>query len=532
METKTKYIFVTGGVVSGLGKGVCAASVGYLLKARGFKVFSMKLDPYLNINPGILSPIEHGEVFVTEDGAETDLDLGYYERFIGTDLTGESSYTSGKLFQRLWEKEKENKFNGKTMQMVPHFTNEIQNVILNIGKKYKPDFAIIEIGGTVGDLESNPFFYAIAQLNHLHYNQTFFIHVSYVPFLEVSKDFKSKPTQHSIATLRSLGISPNMVFLRSDKPITNDINQKISLFSFLDQENVISIPNFDVIYQTPLYLEKKNVIATIFKHFKIKVPKINLTKWEEFTNKSKNINCKEINIAMCGKYVIFHDAYKSIIEALSIASVYENVKINFVYIDLINLSKEQIKSELAKVNSIVLLPGKGHEGWENEILCAKYGKENAIPTLGICFGMHAMVACHAREINKDTDSIEFSNDIHQNIEFFNEKIKGHDENNFNVRIGSREINIKKNSLAYSIYKKTTISERFKHKYFISNKKASEYETLHAKFTGFNNKNEIAEIFEIDNHPFYMGVQFHPEFKVRPLDPGKLFPFFLNKVKTN
>jgi CTP synthase len=275
---KTRYIFVTGGVISGIGKGVCAASVGYLLKSHGYSVFSMKLDPYLNVMPGLLSPIEHGEVYVTQDGAETDLDLGYYERFIGTNLTYESSYTSGKLYKKLVEKEQNGDFSGKTLQVIPHFTNEIQSVILNIEKNYHPDFTIIEIGGTVGDLESNPFFYAIAQLSYMYPKNVYFIHVSYLPQLETTLDYKTKPTQHSITVLRSLGINPNMIFLRSHKKIDKESIEKISKISFVQTKNIVNIPDFKIIYQIPLYLQTKNIVKNICTHFNLKTNKANLSK--------------------------------------------------------------------------------------------------------------------------------------------------------------------------------------------------------------------------------------------------------------
>ncbi|WP_041914103.1 CTP synthase [Metamycoplasma arthritidis] len=528
----TKYIFVTGGVVSGLGKGVLAASVGYLLKERGFKVFSMKLDPYLNANPGILSPIEHGECFVTDDGTETDLDLGYYERFMDTNLTCDSSFTSGKLFRKLLEKENNGDFKGQTIQMVPHFTNEIQDVILNIEKKYQADIAIIEIGGTVGDLESNPYFYGIAQLKYLYPQNVFFIHTGFVPYLESSQEFKSKPTQHSIATLRSLGISPNIVFLRSHMPISEDISAKIAKFSFLDKSNIINVPDFDVIYEIPLYLDTKNVADIICRHLNIKArSKVNLAKWKEFVNSLKNKNKKEITIAMCGKYVSFLDSYKSIIQSIIFASVAKNVNVDFKWIDTTKINEDELKNILLNVHGLVLLPGSGLEGWENEILAAKIARDSNLPTLGICLGFSAMAVEQARRIKPNANSIEFR-DLDEDAFFVTTKIFGFDENKYHVRIGSRKINILPNTKAKKIYNKEQIEERHKHRYFVSYDIALAISDENAHFSSFNESKEIAETFELKNHPFYFGVQYHPEYKTRPLNVGKLFPTFLEAALQN
>lgn len=528
---KTRYIFVTGGVISGIGKGVCAASVGYLLKSHGYSVFSMKLDPYLNVTPGLLSPIEHGEVYVTQDGAETDLDLGYYERFIGTNLTYESSYTSGKLYKKLAEKEQNGEYNGKTLQVVPHFTNEIQNVILNIEKKYHPDFAIIEIGGTVGDLESNPFFYAIAQLSYMYPKNVYFIHVSYLPQLETTLDYKTKPTQHSITVLRSLGINPNMIFLRSHKKINKESIEKISKISFVQTKNIVNIPDFKIIYQIPLYLQTKNIVKNICSHFNLKTNNANLSKWEDFVNKLKDTNKIEINLAMCGKYTAFEDAYKSIKEALVIASAYENIKINFKWVDLISLKQSEIKETLNKVDGIILLPGKEIEGWDNEVSCAKYARESNIPTLGICWGFQAMAYEFAKTINKNVKTIEFDTLTDKNKDdFINEKVKTYNEIDYPVRIGNRKIIINKNTKAYEIYNKLVIEERHKHRFCIKPELFKKYENDDAKISALNENKNICEIFEITSHPFYIGVQYHPEYNVKPTQPEKLFANFLIACK--
>ena len=526
----TKFIFVTGGVVSGLGKGICAASIGYLLKSRGYSVFSMKLDPYLNVNPGIISPIEHGEVYVTNDGTETDLDLGYYERFIGTNLTKDSSFTSGKLYQNLWKKESDGIYKGKTLQIIPHFTNEVQEVILNIEKKYNPEFAIIEIGGSVGDLESNPFFYSIAQLNYLYPKKMFFIHTAYVPFLEVSNEYKSKPTQHSIEKIRSLGINPNIVILRSHDFVSDEIINKISKISFLEQKNIFNIPDIDSVYKIPLYLEQKNIAKIIIDNFKLdNDKKPNLSDWFNFVKNIEKKKNNKINIAMCGKYASFEDAYKSIKESLFIGSIYENVEINFIWIDLVNLSKKEIEKTLKtnNISGILVLPGKEYVGWENEMFVANFGRKNNVPTLGICWGFQAMVIDYLKEINPNIESLEFKNQTKVKYpEFITEKVKSYNEFDFNIRIGERKIKLSKNSLINKIYNKDEISERHKHKFCIPYYLVKKYETNVAKFSSLNDKNELVESFELTNHPFYLGVQFHPEYNVKVLKPSNLFKQFL------
>lgn len=530
---KTKFIFVTGGVVSGLGKGVCAASIGYLLKSRGYSVFSMKLDPYLNVNPGMISPIEHGEVFVTDDGTETDLDLGYYERFIGTNLTKDSSFTSGKLYQNLWKKESEGIYKGKTLQIIPHFTNEVQEVILNIEKKYNPDFAIIEIGGSVGDLESNPFFYSIAQLNYLYPNNMFFVHISFVPFLEVSKEYKSKPTQHSIEKLRSLGINPNIVILRSHNFVTQEIINKISKISFLNIKNIFNVPDIDIVYKIPLYLEEKNIVKIITNHFNLKNHNANLNSWHNFVKNIENEDKQNINIAMCGKYASFEDSYKSIKEALMIAAGYEKVNINFIWIDLLKLTPKEIIEILKSnnINGIIALPGKEYTGWDNETLIANYGRKNNIPTLGICWGFQAMVIDCLKENNPNIESIEFIKETKiKNPLFITEKVQKYNEIDFNVRIGQRKIKLNNNTLINKIYDVKEILERHKHKFCIPYHLVKQYENNNIIFSSLSENGEIVESFEIKDHPFYLGVQFHPEYNVKVLAPGNLFRTFLKSTK--
>ncbi|MDC8917395.1 CTP synthase [Metamycoplasma hyosynoviae] len=524
---KTKYIFVTGGVVSGLGKGVCAASVGNLLKNCGYNIFSMKLDPYLNTIPGLLSPIEHGEVYITNDGTETDLDLGYYERFIGRNLTCDSSITSGKIYQKLYQKETSDSFDGKTLQVIPSFTNEIQEIILSIEQKYKPDFAIIEIGGTVGDLESNPFFYTIAQLSYLYPKNILVIHNSYLPFLEMTKDYKTKPTQHSISTLRSLGINPGMVFLRSHKAIKKTIAQKLSKILFIDAKNIINIPDFDNIYKIPLFLENKKILDVIAKYFNLKkmVPK--LDKWKAFVEKLEQKKDITLNIAMCGKFASFIDSYKSVKEALEINAAYLNVKINLNWIDLMSTTQQQVKEKLDVAHGILLLPSNKNDTWDLELFIAEHAISNNIPILGIDRGMLAITYNQIAKQNSNIISKEiYKTEMEKEKEVIDIKVKNFNENEFSLRIGERKINVISNTKAHKIYGENQISERHKHKYCILYENVKKYENQEFKVSGLSENKNIVEIVENPSHKFCIGVQFLPQFQVKPLDCGKLFKEFL------
>ncbi|MBN0919270.1 CTP synthase [[Mycoplasma] gypis] len=531
---KTKFIFVTGGVISGLGKGVSAASIGRLLKSRGFKVFAMKLDPYLNVDPGVLSPFEHGEVYVTDDGGETDLDLGHYERFIDENLSKYSSVTSGKLFSQLLSNERDGKYNGKTVQIVPHFTNSVQNAILDIEKKHNPDFAIVEIGGTVGDLESNSFFYALAQLKHMIPNNVYFIHTSFVPYLNASGEFKSKPTQHSIAVLRELGINPNMVFLRSQKSPTPEINKKIAEYSFLDENCVVSVPDFKQVYKMPIYLETKKVAKTILSYFGIKDKKPDLTKWKEFVKLLEAKNKQKLTIGMVGKYTKFEDAYKSIIEALKISGAYQSAEISLKWINSENIKNvEDAKEAIKDVNGVVILPGFGARGIEGKILIANQTRIDNVPTLGICLGMQVMSINQARlkGIKKAT-SFEFKTNDKDEV-YILDFIRGKNEDDAiggTLRLGASPTEIKKDSLAYQIYNSELVYERHRHRYEISPKYRSMLEDEEFIFSGQEPNSKLAEICELRNHRFYLGTQYHPEFNARPLKEHTLFSTFIKECK--
>lgn len=531
----SKFIFITGGVVSGIGKGIVAASVGKILKDRNFSVFVLKLDPYLNINSGLLSPYEHGEVYVTKDGRESDLDIGHYERFIDENFTNDSNLTSGEIFQKIISKERQGKYNGKTVQIIPHFTQEIKNYIIDLEKKYKTDFILVEIGGTIGDIENNPFVYAINDFeNENQEKKSFFIHVTYVPLLKTTQDFKSKPTQQSISILGSNGIKPNLVILRSEKKIEQEIINKISLIASLKKEKVICVPDLKQPYETPLILEKNKVADTILNFFKFKAPffpekSINI--WKKFI---KNLNVKnqtKIKIAMVGKYIKFRDAYISIIEALRFAAAKNGVQIFLKWIDAQKIISQEIAKEiLGDIDGVVLLPGFGKRGFLGKIKTAEFTRKNKIPSLGICLGFQAMIIAQASFKNiKKATSYEFKNENQKENFVINYNRDRKNKISKKLKLGQNQIFITKDSLVAQVYKKIKIKERFRNRFSPDPFFYQKLEDSEFIFSG-KNKEGIAEICEVKNHPFYVGVQFHPEFNSRPIKSHPLFDVFIKKTK--
>ncbi|WGI36348.1 CTP synthase [Mesomycoplasma lagogenitalium] len=528
----SKFIFVTGGVISGLGKGVAAASIGNLLKARGYSVFVLKLDPYLNLDPGVMSPYEHGEVYVTADGGETDLDLGHYERFINENFSKDSNYTSGKIFSNILEKERKGLYYGKTVQFIPHVTDEIISIIKNIEQKYQSDFVIVEIGGTVGDIESNPFIYAIAQMgSEFNGQNTFFVHVTYVPFLETSKDFKTKPTQDSVNKLKGMGIKPNMILLRANHFLPDSILIKVANATFINKENVISAPDLENVYQMPLYLENENTASIILNYFKMKKRKPKLNKWIKFVNKVEKDKKKTLNIKMLGKYTAFSDAYKSINEALKISAIDLNYHIKLDYIDAELLNENNIKQMLNGAHGVVILPGFGARGFEGKVLGALYTREKNIPTLGICLGMQAMTVAQARLKGiKNATSKEFANKNKQET-YILDLIKGKkadDQIGGTLRLGESETVFKKDSLIAKYYQTTNVFERHRHRYEVQEKYIPILEDEDFSFSGYHPELKLVESCEDKSKDFYIGVQYHPEFTARPLAPHKLFNAFIKK----
>ena len=529
-SNKTKIIFVTGGVISGIGKGIAAASIGNILKARGYSVFIQKLDPYLNIDPGVLSPYEHGEVYVTDDGGETDLDLGHYERFLNQSLTKDSNYTSGKICQMLFDNERKGKYNGKTVQIIPHLTNQNNKIINSSIKKHKLDFHIVEIGGTVGDVESNAFIIAASQFGYQHPEDTFYVHITYVPWLNATKEHKTKPTQHSLSLLASNGIRANMVLLRSQNDVGREICQKIADFTFLDEKNIVSLYDVDNVYEIPLYLDSKKVGISILEHFNLPKRKANTSEWESFINKTKAVTNQKITIAMVGKYIELEDSYKSIREALIISGAYNQANIDFRWISSETLTSTNLEQTFRDVDGVVVLPGFGSRGFDGKLLTVDYTRKHDIPTLGICFGMQAMTINQARLKGiKDATSREFENEgtfVLDLIEGKNAEVLGG-----TLRLGLDQIKIDPNTIAYKIYQKNLISERSRHRYEVNPKYVNQIQDDDFVFSGYHPQSKLIEICELKSHSFYVGVQYHPEFSARPLNPHKLFNAFIRAVVT-
>ena len=534
-----RYIFVTGGVVSSLGKGLSSASLGYLLKSQGFKVRIRKMDPYLNVDPGTMSPFQHGEVFVTDDGAETDLDLGHYERF--TDISSKQSdnITTGRIYSDIIKKERKGGYLGKTVQVIPHVTDRIKEFI----KKdiTNEDFVICEIGGTVGDIESLPFLEAIRQFSNENGKlKSLFIHLTLVPFMKSSDEIKTKPTQHSVKELRSIGIQPDIVICRSEQSIPIDQKRKISLFCNVQIENVIETVDVKTIYEAPISFFNQKLDKQVLKYFNLKSKrKPNLKPWKKITNTVLNTR-KTVNIAIIGKYVNLKDAYKSLDEALTHGGIQNKVKINLIRIESDKLKSNNIRKKLKNVSGILIPGGFGKRGTEGKIACIKYAREKKIPFLGICFGMQMAVIEFARNVLKikNAGSTELDKRIYPVIGLINEWskdgliIKGTDRNlGGTMRLGIYEALLKNNSAIKKIYKSSKIKERHRHRYEVNNNLREKFEKNGLIFSGMSPDNKLPEIIELNSHPWFIGVQFHPEFKSRPLDPHPLFSSFIKASKS-
>ena len=535
-----RYIFVTGGVVSSLGKGLSSASLAYLLQSRGFKVRLRKLDPYLNVDPGTMSPFQHGEVFVTDDGAETDLDLGHYERFSGISAKKSDNITTGKIYSDVLKKERKGGYLGKTVQVIPHITDRIKEFIKN--DVAKEDFVICEIGGTVGDIESLPFVEAIRQFsNDVGKKNTLFIHLTLVPYMKASDEIKTKPTQHSVKELRSIGIQPDIIICRSERAIPLSQRKKISLFCNVDIKNVIETVDVRTIYEAPISFNKENLDKQVLDYFKIKSKKkVNLNPWKKITKTILQTK-KSIHIAIIGKYVDLKDAYKSLDEALTHGGIQNNLKINLVRIDSEKLKIYEIKNKLKGVSGILIPGGFGKRGTEGKIEAIKYARQNKIPFLGICFGMQMAIIEFARNklnIKKATSS-EFGPNGLPIIGLINEwnkdgkMIKGTDRDlGGTMRLGLYEAKLKNNSLIKKIYKSNSVKERHRHRYEVNISYKDQFERNGMIFSGLSPDKKLPEIIELKNHPWFIGVQFHPEFKSRPLAPHPLFSSFISASKNH
>ncbi len=528
-----KHIFVIGGVLSSLGKGIASASIGFMLKRMGYKVAMQKLDPYLNVDPGTMSPFQHGEVFVTDDGAETDLDLGHYERFIGDPTSKDSNATSGVIYERVIQKERKGEYLGKTVQVIPHVTNEIKMLIKRMGENN--DIVITEIGGTVGDIESLPFLEAVRQYRlEVGIENSIFIFLSYVPYIKSAGELKTKPTQHSAYKLREIGIQPDIILCRSELPFEDEVKQKIAMFTNVAQNCVINAIDVESVYECPIKYYESNLQKIICKHFQIEEKPIDFTEWNSFLSRTKNPQDGAVNIALCGKYVEHKDAYKSVVESLIHAAAWNNVKLNIKWIDSEkSYNSSEYQTLLGDVHGVLVPGGFGIRGINGKIEIAKYARTHKIPYFGICLGMQVAVIEFAQNVCNIPDAYSSEFDEHSKDPVIDLML---DQKYINalggtMRLGAYPCTIKEGTLAYQIYQNTKISERHRHRYEFNNKYRELIQEKGMIISGTSPDDLLVEIIEIPDHPFFIGVQFHPEFKSRPDVPQPVFRDFISAAKT-
>ena len=526
-KKQVKYIFVTGGVVSSLGKGIAASSIGRLLKNRGLKVFMQKFDPYINVDPGTMSPYQHGEVFVTDDGAETDLDLGHYERFIDENLSKNSNITTGKIYSSVIAKERKGEYLGGTVQVIPHITNEIKDKLIKVAEDSNADVIITEIGGTVGDIESLPFLEAIRQARRdFGYENTLYVHNTLVPYLKAADEIKTKPTQHSVKELRGLGIQPDIIILRTEIHITEGQRDKIALFCDVDKEAVIEAVDADIIYKVATNLHQQHIDDIILKHFGLNCKEADMTEWNDLINRIENLN-GTVDIALVGKYVQLHDAYLSVNEALKAAGYYYGKKVKIHFIDANKINDDNAEELLSCCQGILVPGGFGQRGSEGKISAIKYARLNNIPFLGICFGMQLACIEYARNVigYTDANSSELNpNTTHPVIDLLKDQYEGINMGG-TLRLGLYDCNLKEGSKTASAYGKSFIRERHRHRYEFNNS----YDEVFSKdlfVSGRNPQQNLVEIVELKNHPWFVACQFHPEFLSRPQRPHPLFRDFV------
>ena len=520
----TKYIFVTGGVVSGLGKGISAASLGRLLKARGYKVTSQKLDPYINVDPGTMSPFQHGEVFVTDDGLEADLDLGHYERFIDENLHTYSNLTTGKVYWNVINKERDGKYLGETVQVIPHITDEIRSFIIQAGRHAQADVVITEIGGTTGDMASLPFLESIRQVPLIvGRNNCLFMHVTYIPYLSGSNEYKSKPTQHSVKELQSHGINPDMIVARCDEKIPNNVLDKISLFCNVEKDCVIENTTLESLYEVPLMFEEQNVADLVCRKLGLEERKPDLDEWRRMADNIRTAK-DHVRIALVGKYVQLHDAYLSVSEALTHAGFENHAKVDIDWIDSETLDPSKLDELFRDVDGIIVPGGFGGRGIEGMIEVANYARTHRIPYLGICLGMQIAAIAFARGVlgYDDANSYEFDPNSQHTIIDFMEDQNDSIRKGGTMRLGAYPCAIRPNSLLNKYYKKDLIEERHRHRYEFNNFYRAEFEHNGMLITGTSPDKQLVEAIEFADHPYYVGVQYHPEFKSRPNRPHPLF----------
>ncbi len=519
-----KYIFVTGGVVSGLGKGITAASLGRLLKARGLKVAAQKLDPYINVDPGTMSPYQHGEVFVTEDGAETDLDLGHYERFIDENLNKYSNLTTGKVFWNVLNKERRGEYLGSTVQIIPHVTNEIKDFVYRVGRETDADVIITEIGGTIGDIESQPFIEAVRQISlEVGEENSLFIHVTLVPFLSGSDEHKSKPTQHSVKELQGMGIKPDIIILRCDRHIEENIFKKIAMFCNVKEDCIIENMTLPILYEAPLMLEESKFSDVVCRELNVTAPEPDLKEWRDMVEKIKNPD-KNVTIALVGKYIALHDAYLSVVEALRHAGYWCGAKVNVKWVDSETVTEQNVGEVLSDVDGVLVPGGFGNRGIEGKIIVAKYARENDVPYLGICLGMQVAVIEFARNVcgMSDANSGEFDHECkHKVIDFLPDQSDSVNKGG-TLRLGAYPCIVKEGSKLFECYGQTEVFERHRHRYEFNNEYREALTSHGLVIGGTSPDGHIVETIENPSCKFFVGVQFHPEFKSRPNKPHPLF----------
>lgn len=529
-----KYIFVTGGVVSGLGKGITAASLGMMLKAKGLKVIAQKLDPYINIDPGTMSPYQHGEVYVTEDGAETDLDLGHYERFIDENLNKYSNLTTGKVYWNVLNNERRGDYNGETVQVIPHVTNEIKKFIYSVGKKINADVVITEIGGTTGDIESLPFIEAIRQVsNEVGRDNCLFVHVTLAPVIASSGEMKTKPTQHSVKELRSLGISPNIIVLRCDRPVDKSTRDKIALFCDVAPDCVIENSNVPLLYEAPIMLEKSNFTKIVSRELELPDVEPDLGVWKEMLVKAHNRD-KTVKIGLVGKYVKMYDTYLSIVEALTHAGIYNGANIDLHWIDAEKITDSTADELLGDCDGIIVPGGFGDRGIEGMVSAARWCRESDVPYFGICLGMQIAVIEFARSVAglSDANSREFNHASQNKVIDIMEGQIGCENTGGSMRLGAYECSVQPNTRLMAAYGQPAIFERHRHRYEFNNAYRETFTSLGLTLCGISPDGGLVEAVEVSDKKFHLGVQYHPEFKSRPHKPHPLFVEFIARSLEN
>ena len=529
----TKYIFVTGGVSSSLGKGIIAASLAKLLQARGLRVTIQKFDPYINVDPGTLNPYEHGECFVTEDGAETDLDLGHYERFLNINTSQANNVTTGRIYQTVINREREGDYLGKTVQVVPHITDEIKRRMMLLGEKNEYDIILTEIGGTVGDIESLPFIEAVRQIQwELPVEDCLVVHLTLIPYLKAAKELKTKPTQHSVKLMSENGVHPDILVCRTERPLTDDLKRKVALFCNVKVDSVIEAADASTIYEVPIAMLREKLDLIVLK--KLNITNYNepdLHKWREFLEKVKHPS-KKVTIGLIGKYIELQDAYKSILESFIHAGAMNDCKVQVVNVHSEYIDEENVNEKLLGLDGLLVAPGFGFRGVEGKIIAVKYARENNLPFFGICLGMQMAAIEFARNVLgiKEADSTEMNPDTPDPVIDMMEEQKKITMKGGTMRLGSYPCEIKENTLAYSIYGKTEIHERHRHRWEFNNKYLKQFEEAGMIASGINPQSGLVEIMELTHHPFFIGVQYHPELKSTVENPQPLFVHFIKAAK--